>query len=369
MKFSVNQKKLANALSMLQRCVAQRTTKDILNNIYIKAKDDKILLIAHNLKIGMEIHIEGIVETEGETLVEAFLFTDFVKKLPDVDVYIEKKNNKLSVSAISSTINLLTEDYRDYPFLPTVDVKNEIELPSIVLKEVLDMTLFSASNDESKISLNSQLIEINNNELTFVCLDLFRIALKKINQKTDINGEYIIPLRSMQELNKIISQHKDNIMVKMQIGEKNINFIIGNIKFTTGLIDSSFMKYKQILPSSYDTRIVIDRKMFYDALDRANLLVNNSEDHSVRFNIVDDRLELKINSQIGNFFESIPVDLEGVNLTIAFRPKFWLDVLKVVDAEKVIIEFSSNIRPCVMKVNDNEDYIYLVLPMKIRDED
>ncbi len=369
MKFSVNQKQLANALNMLQRCVAQRTTKDILNNIYIKAKDNKILLIAHNLKIGMEIEIDANVEVEGETLVEAFLFSDFVKRLPDVDVFIEKNNNKLSVSAVSSTINLLTEDYRDYPFLPEITVKNEINLPSIAIKEVLDMTLFSASNDESKISLNSQLIEVNNSELTFVCLDLFRVALRKINLKTDINGEYLIPLRSMQELNKIISYYKDNVNIKMEIGEKNINFIIGNIKFTTGLIDASFMKYKQILPTSYDTRIVIDRRMFYDALDRANLLVNNSEDHSVRFNIVDDRLELKINSQIGNFFESIPVELEGVNLTIAFRPKFWLDVLKVVDTEKVILEFSSNIRPCIMKVNDNNDYIYLVLPMKIRDEE
>ncbi len=368
MKFSINQKKLANALSMLQRCVAQRTTKDILKNIYIKANEDSICLIAHNLKIGMEITIEANVTSQGETLVEAFLFTDFVKKLPDTNVIIEKDINKISISALGSTISLITEDFRDYPFMPEVKVNKTIEIPSIVLNEVLNMTLFAASTDESKINLNSQFIEISNNEITFVCLDLFRISLKKINLKTDIEGTYLIPLKSMQELNKIVSQYKENVDIKMEIGDKNINFISNDIKFTTGILENNFMEYKKILPSSYDTKIVIDRKLFYDALDRANLLVNNSEDHSVRFSIIDNRLEIMINSQIGNFFESIPVKLEGVNLTIAFRPKFWLDALRIVDTDEITLEFTSSIRPCIMKINDNSDYIYLVLPMKLRDE-
>ncbi len=368
MKFAVNQKELANALSMLQRCVASRTTKEILNNIFISTKEDKILLIAHNLKIGMEILLDAQIEEPGETLVEAFIFTDFIKKLPDTDVFIESKDNKISIKALSSNINLLAEDYRDYPFLPKVAVNQTIEFPSVVLKDILNMTLFAASNDEANITLNSLFIEIANNEISFVCLDLFRISLKKINIATEIEGEYIIPLKSMQELNKIVSSCGDNTNVVMNIGDKNIDFVVNNIKFTTNVIDGTYMRYNQILPTEYATKVSINRRMFLAALERANLLVNSSEDHSVRFAIIDNRLELTINSQMGNFFESIPIKLEGVNLTIAFVPKYWIDALKVLDTEDVILEFNTNIRPCVMKVDEIEGYLYLVLPMKLRDD-
>ncbi len=369
MKFKVNQKELANALTLLQRCVAARTTKDILNNIYIETVQNKLKLIAHNMKIGMEIYLDATIEKEGSTLVSAFLFTDFIKKLPNAEIDIEYKNDKISINSLNSNLNLLTEDVRDYPFLPKLEINESIEIPAVVLNEVLNMTLFAASTDETKVNLNSLFIDIRKDEISFVCLDYFRIAMKSIKISNEVVGEYLIPLKSMQELNKILAYSKENTNVKINFGSKNIDFCINDIRFTTNLVNAQYMKYKDIIPKNHETKVTINTRMFYDALERANLLVNSSDDNSVRFNIIDERMELSINSKTGNFFESLPIKLEGVNLTIAFVPKYWLDALRVIDSEEIILEFNSNIRPCMVKIKENEEFIYIVLPTKLRDED
>ncbi len=369
MKFSIDQEKLNGILSIVGRCISQKALQDILSNVLIESKENEIIFTAHDHKLACEIKEECEVTNPDKVLVNAMLLSDFVRKLRTGDVHFEKKGKFLHINQGETKIKLLTYEAEEYPRINRLQAAESFSVPSLMLKEMIRLTIFAASNDEKSIHLNSTLMEIEKDSLSLVSCEFYRIAYKKNIIKNNLQEgdkqSYLIPSRATNELQKILQQNKDNEMVDIKMSDRNIEFTVNNCTISTQLIDKDYVDYKKIIPKEYKTRIKIDRKALYDAIDRANLLVRMKEEKSVIFDIKNNTLSVIINSNMGNFYEEIPIDLEGVDLEIGFNPKFIIDVLKVVDHEEVIMEFNSGIRPAILKTDDEDNYIYLVLPMKI----
>lgn len=370
MKFSIEQKNINKALSIVQRCISQKALQDVLSNVLIEVRDNEVVLIAHDHKLGCEIHLDAITESNKKILVNANLLCDFVRKLPEQEVLFEfKDDNFIEIKSGNTNIKLICADSDSFPQLNRLQISEKIMIPSLVLKDMIKMTIFAASNDEKSTHLNSSLLEISEEDISLVSCEFYRIAYKKVKLKTGLSEsplkKYLIPARATSELYKILQQIEDNIMVEISLSDKNIEFTVAGITLITQLIDMAYVDYKKIIRDDYKTRITVDKKMLYDALDRASLLVRMKDEKSVIFDIKDNNLSILINSSVGNFKEDLPIKLEGVDLRIAFNPRFILDGLKVIETENVIAEFNTGIRPGIFKTTEDPDYIYLVTPIKI----
>ncbi len=369
MKFSIKQEKLNNVLSIVQRCISQKSLQDILNNVLIESRENELIFIAHDHKLACEIKVECEVQNPEKILINASILSDFVRKLNSDDVEFEKKGKYLHINQGETKIKLITEDYDDYPMINKIHSGDILSVPSLVLKEMIRLTIFAASTDEKSMQFNSTLMEIEKDSLGIISGEFYRIAYKKNFIKNDleegVQKKYLIPSRATNELQKILQQNKDNEMVDIKLSDRHIEFTIDGCTLSSQLIDKEYVDFKKIIPTEYKTRIVVDKKQLYDAIDRANLLVRANDEKAVLFDIKDNKLSVIINSAIGNFHEEIPVKLEGMDLEIAFNPKFLIDVLKVLDDEEVIMEFNSGIRPSILKTEGEENFIYIILPMKI----
>ncbi len=370
MKFVIEQKKLNQALGIVQRCISQKALQDVLSNVLIEINDGEIILIAHDHKLGCEIHLEAETDSNDKILINANLLHDFIRKLPEGPVTFEKTDNSfIEIKSGNANIKLITFESETFPILNRLQVSQNIKIPSLVLKDMIKMTIFAASSDEKSVNLNSSLLEIDEESVSLVSCELYRIAFKKVMLKSGLSGDsnkkYLIPARATSELYKILQQVNDNLMVEISLSEKNVEFTVEGLTLTTQLIDKAYVDYKKIIPNDYKTKITVDKKRLYDALDRASLLVRMKDENSVIFDIKDNNLSILINSSVGNFKEDIPIKLEGVDLEVGFNPKFIIDVLKVIETEEIIAEFNTNVRPGIIKTTNNDNYIYLVLPVKI----
>lgn len=370
MKFVIKQNVLSNALSKIQRCISQKALQDVLSNVYIEAGDDYIILKAHDHKLGSEIKIEANVVEKDTILVNANLLYDFVRKLPSGNVYFETNaNGFLTIKSENAEIKLVTADGSTFPQLPRLQISERLEVSSLVLKDMLKLTIFAASLDEKLVHMNSTLLEVGEDKLTMVSCELQRIAVKETYLKNELSDEarrkYLLPLRASNELYKILQQVEDNVIVGINLSDKMIEFTIENLILTTQLMDKSFIEYRKILPTTAETKIRINKKQLHDAIDKASLLVKMKDENSIIFSIRDNVLSVLVNVAVGNFREDIPIQLEGKDLDIGFNPKYIMDVLKVLDCEEIEAVFNTAIRPAIVRSVDDENYTYLVLPLKI----
>lgn len=370
MKFVCKQNVLSNALAIIQRCISQKALQDVLSNVYIEAEDNSIILKAHDHKLGAEIKIEADVVDRDKILVNANLLYDFVRKLPTGDVHFEtNQSGYLIIKSANAEIKLVTTDGASFPQLTRLQVSERLELSSLVLKDMLKLTIFAASLDEKLVHMNSTLLEVDEDKVTMVSCELQRIAVKEQQIKNNLSEaykrKYLIPLRASNELYRILQQVEDNVIVGINLSEKMIEFCIEDKVLSSQLMDKSYIEYRKILPTTAETKIRINKKQLHDAIDRASLLVKMKDENSIIFSIRDNVLSVQVNVAVGNFREDIPIKLEGKDLDIGFNPKYIMDVLKVMDSEEIYAEFNTAIRPAIIKSVNDDGYTYLVLPLKI----
>lgn len=370
MKFTIEQKQLYKALAIVQRCISQKALQDVLNNVLIEVGENEVVLTAHDHKLGCEIHVPANVSSPSKFLVNANLLHDFIRKLPETSVVFEKNDSSfLTITAKGAEIKLLTVETDLFPKLSRHQISENIMIPSLVLKDMLRMTIFAASTDENMIQFNSSLLEISEDTVSLVSCELFRVAYKKTMMKTNLEPneyrKYLIPTRASGELYKVLQQCDENEVVNISLTDTSVEFTLDGLTITSQLIDKQFVDYKKIIPRDFKTKVIVDKKRLYDALDRASLLVKMKDDGSVIFDIKDNLISILINSAVGNFREDIPIKLEGVDLEIAFNPRYIIDVLKVIDTEEVIAEFNTDSRPAVIRSTNEDNFIYLALPIKL----
>ncbi|MCK8060846.1 MULTISPECIES: DNA polymerase III subunit beta [unclassified Fusibacter] len=366
MKFIVSQKQLNDAINVVQKAVSNKTTLPILKSIFLEAKDGQLRLIGNDLNIGIEMTIDAEVEIAGRAVVSSRIFGEIIRKLPDADVFISADDqHNLEIRCLQSDFHLAGFAPEEYPDLPIIEQGNVYEINKHLFKDMIRQTIFATSQDETRPILTGSLLEIENGEMIMVSIDLYRVAIRKANVQTHVDCKAVIPAKTLNELLKVLSLSEEDEDLKLHYTDKNMQFELGNITIITRLLEGEFIKYNQIMPKEHKSLVTVSTQELYRAIDRASLLAKEGKNTSVKFQITDEALLITSNVEIGSVNEMVKIELEGPDLEIGFNPKYWIDVLKVIDTDMIQIELTTNVSPCIVKPYGSEHYTYLVLPVRI----
>lgn len=363
MKIICSKSNLLYGVNIVSKAVPTRTTMAILECILIDASAGEIKLTANDMELGIETKIEGEIEERGIIALDAKVFSDIVRKLPDNEVVIETDSSfKTTITCEKAKFNIIGKSGEDFSYIPYIERNEEISISQFTLKEVIRQTIFSiADNDNNKL-MTGELFEINENNLKVVSLDGHRISIRNIELKNNYeHKKVVVPGKTLQEISKILPGNADED-VSMYLSDNHIVFEFGNTTVVSRLIEGEYFKIEQMLSSDYETKVKINKRELLDCIDRATLLVKEGDKKPIIMNITDDKMELKINSFIGSMNEEIDITKDGKDILIGFNPKFFIDALRVIDEEEVTLYMVNPKAPCFIR-DENETFIYLILPV------
>ncbi len=363
MKLVCSKSALLNGVQIVSKAVPNKTTMSILECILLDASRGVITLTANDMEMGIETTIEGNIVEKGIIALDAKIFLEIVRKLPDSDITIETDNNfKTTITCEKAKFNIIGKSGEDFSYLPIVEKEENISISQFTLKEVVRQTIFSISDNDNNKLMTGELFDINGNELKVVSLDGHRISIRKIELKENYAPrKVVVPGKTLNEISKILSGDTDKF-VNIFFTSKHIVFEFDNTTVVSRLIEGEYFRIEQMLSSDYETKVVINKKEFLSCIDRATLLVKEGDKKPIIMNITDEKMELKINSIIGSMNEDIDIEKNGKDLMIGFNPKFLIDALRVIDDEKVTLYMVNPKAPCFIK-DEEEKYIYLILPV------
>ncbi|MCF2643365.1 MAG: DNA polymerase III subunit beta [Lachnospiraceae bacterium] len=363
MKLICSKQNLLYGVNIVSKAVPTRTTMAILECILIDASSNEIKLTANDMELGIETRIEGQIEERGIIALDAKLFSEIVRKLPDSDVIIETDASfKTTITCETAKFNIIGKPGDDFSYIPLIERNEAIQISQFTLKEVIKQTIFSiADNDNNKL-MTGELFEINENQLKVVSLDGHRISIRKIQLKENYaDRKVVVPGKTLQEISKILpgSAEED---VNIFITDNHIVFEFENTTVVSRLIEGEYFRIDQMLSSDYETKVKINKRKLLDCIDRATLLVREGDKKPIIMNIEGESMELKINSFNGSMNEKIDIKKDGKDILIGFNPKFFIDALRVIDEEEVTLYMVNPKAPCFIK-NEEESFIYLILPV------
>lgn len=368
MKIKVEQKELTKGINIVQKGISSKTTLPILSGILIETKENKLKLTATDLEIGIESNINCEVFEQGSIVITSRVFGDMIRKLPDMPVELEvKENNIINVKCGNSNFDIVGQPAVEYPKLPKILDDVSFNIPKDLLKTMIRQTVFATAQDETRPILTGALLEVKNNEAALVALDGYRLALKKVNIQCDNEIKVVIPSKTLNELSKILDDSDSDINIRFT--SSHVLFDLGDTVIISRLIEGQFLNYVDIIRNEYTSKARVNTKNMHQSIERASLLAREGKNNLIKLDISDDNLIIASNSEIGNIHEKLSIDLEGNDLRIAFNSKYILEGIKVIDSEEIEMNFISNVSPCIIKPIGDENYTYLILPVRLANED
>ena len=363
MKLICKKANLLNGVQTVSKAVPTKTTMQILECILIDATKGEITLTANDMELGIETKIEGQIVEQGIIALEAKIFLEIVRKLPDNEITIETNDNyQTTITCEKAKFNIMGRSGEDFSYIPEIEKNEAVIISQFTLKELIRQTIFSISDSENNKLMTGELFEIKEDILKVVSLDGHRISIRKIELKNNYSDiKVVVPGKTLIEISKILTGEADRD-VSIYFTDKHVLFEFDNTLVVSRLIEGEYFKIDQMLSSDYETKVKINKKEFLSCIDRATLLVKEGDKKPIIINITDEEVELKINSSIGSMNENITIEKQGKDLMIGFNPKFLIDALKVIDDEEIYIYLVNPKAPCFIK-DSEESYIYLVLPV------
>ena len=363
MKLICSKSNLLHGVNIVSKAVPTRTTMAILECILIDASANEIKLTANEMELGIETKIDGEIAERGVIALDAKIFSEIVRKLPDSDVVIETDPSfKTTITCEKAKFNIIGKSGEDFSYIPYIERNEQISISQFTLKEIIRQTIFSiADNDNNKL-MTGELFEIEENHLKVVSLDGHRISIRNIELKDHYDHKkVVVPGKTLQEVSKILpGSVEENVSIFLT--DNHSVFEFDKTTVVSRLIEGEYFKIEQMLSSDYETKIKINKRELLECIDRATLLVKEGDKKPIIMNVTEDTMELKINSFIGSMNEDIDIAKDGKDILIGFNPKFFIDALRVIDEEEVTLYMVNPKAPCFIK-DDEGKFIYLILPV------
>ena len=363
MKIICSKSNLVKGVGIVSKAVPSKTTMPILECILIDATTDIIKLTANDMELGIETIVEGDIVKKGMIAIDARIFSEIVRKLPDKEVVIEADENlQTTITCEKAKFNISSKAGDEFSYLPYVEKNETITLSQFTLKEIIRQTIFSIADNDSNKLMTGELFQIEGNMLRVVSLDGHRISIRKTELKETYGPrKVVVPGKTLMEVSKILSGEVDSEVI-ISFTNNHIVFEFDHTVVVSRLIEGEYFRIDQMLSSDYETKVKINKRELLNCIDRATLLVKEGDKKPIIINILDEVMELKIKSQIGTMDEEIIISKEGKDLLIGFNPKFLIDALRVIDDEEVTLYLMNPKAPCFIK-DDKEMYVYLILPV------
>ena len=363
-------KELINGLNIVSKTSSTKTTMPILEGVLIEAYNNTLKLTTNDLEIGCEHILKCNILEEGKTVVDLKMLNEIVRKIEDEQVEISSDNNLFILKSVNGIFKLAVMDANEYPKLPVFNIESSITLEQKIFKDMIRKTIFSVSNDENRPIYNGALVKVEDNILTVVAVDGFRLSLKKYLSDNNINDfKAIIPGKVLSELLKILSDN-DYEKVKIGINKNQALFEIQSSILISRIIEGNFLDYNSIIPENNETKIKVKTKNILDSFERVALFAKENKEKDrkspVKMSVGIDGVVLSCVSDTGDAKENIAAVVEGKEIEIGFNPRYVIEALKAIDEAEIVIEFNSNISPVLIRSVSTNEFIYVVLPIKLK---
>ena len=366
MRITTNSSQFYENLEVVEKALPVRTTVPLINNIYMQIKEDKLIFSATNLEMTINIWMESKNDETGDILLPAKII-DIMRYFPtpEVNIDVNWDNFRIDVSGGSAHFLLYGADPQDYPSTSFIEInENESYFAERgILKNMIRQVIFAASAEETRPAFNGVLFNFSDEKLALTASDTYRLAIKETNHSDWSFEEQkcLVPARVLRELLRLLDDSEEKVWFNMD--SRSIAFNCGEMYFASRLLEEKYPDVSGVIPTSYETRIMIDRKTFEDTISRAALLAQG-KNQAVNLVSADSNLETKVASQLGSMEESIPVEQNGEDIDLFVNSRFVLDVLRIIEEDKVIIDFHGNGGPIIFRMENDPGYLYLVLPIK-----
>ncbi len=362
MKFKTQKENLVSGIAAVQNVITSKSALPILSNILIETQKNSLILTGTDLDIGISCEIPVDVQEQGAITIPAKRFSDIIRELPGEELELNtKKNNQITIESDSCQFKIMGLPKEEFPKLPEFQNKEALKLEQGGLKKILEITSFAVSFDETRYILNGILFKINKNKLTLVATDGKRLAIadKKLSSDSEKDLEMIVPIKTIQELNRNLKDEGD---ISVVLGNNQVLFDLGKVTIVSRLIEGEFPDYKQVIPPACDNRVVLEREEFLLAIRRAALL-STPDYQAVKLEVFKNKLVVsKSTPDVGESREEVAAEYKGKELIIGFNPAYLIDVLKNLKQDSVELELSDSEKPGVIR---SEGYVYIVLPMRL----
>ncbi len=365
MKILCQKSDLLNGVNIVLKAVPVKSTMPILECLIIEASENVIKLIANDMELAIETIVKGTIIEKGTVALNAKVFSEIVRRLPENEVKITTDTNFMTeIICEKAKFSISGRSGEEFPSLPNIEKENPVVISQFTLKEIIRQTVFSISDNESNKIMTGELFEIKNNELRVISLDGHRISIRRITMKDSYDDrKIIVPGKALNEIIKILSGEASSL-VNIYFTEKHALFEFDDTVVLTRLIEGEYYRIDQMLSSDYETKVTINKKELQNCIERASLLIRETDKKPIIIDIKNNDFELKINTAIGSMNEEIDITMEGKDIVIGFNPKFLLDALRVIDDETVDIYLINAKAPCFIR-DKEQSYIYLILPVNI----
>ena len=374
MKLSLLQENLNTALSSVSRFVSLKSQLPILSHILFNTDAGRLKLSATNLELGINYWIGAKIDQEGTFAIPAKEITEFVSYLSagKIDLSLNSQS-LLEISSPKAQSTFTTSTPSDFPTLPSLDEKTAIELDLKVLSETISQVAFAAATDDSRPVLTAVLCKFTPESLNLVATDGFRLSLKEIKLVNPIKlpGDQdslvlLIPSRSLQEITKLAKSS-----AKLKFGLSNdshqLIFVLEDLELVSRLIEGDYPDYMRIVPSSFSTKIHLDKSEFSQAIKIASVFARESA-NVVKISIKSSTIEVSANAaQVGQNKVTVDAKVEGESLEIAFNYKFISDYLSICQGDEVIIELNEPLTPGLFHDSKDPHFTHIIMPVRIQD--
>ncbi|GAA0760101.1 Beta sliding clamp [bioreactor metagenome] len=364
MIFICEKQKIQEGISITSKAITGKTTMPILEGIYIDAKKEGLTLIGSDMDVSIETKVEADILEEGKIVIDAKIFGEIIRKLPNSDIKIETlENDIIQITCEKSVFNLVYMNAEDYPAIPNINENLSAEVPQNILKNMIKGTSFAIAQDETRPILQGILFEVNNKNLNLVALDGYRLAIRNEFLDNDNNLEVVIPGKTLNEVSKILEDTSD--IVKITFTNNHILFNLNNTKIISRLLEGKFVNYSSLLPQEHKILVDVNKQQLQNCIERASLMAKDSNSNLIKLDVQEDTMIITSNSQLGKVREELNINLQGESIQIAFNSRYLLDVLKNMDDDEVKLEMTSSVSPCVIKGKNIDNSKYLVLPVRL----
>ena len=364
MKFSCRQENLSEAVLKTQRAVSIKSNIPTLEGIMIKTKTDSIELCGYDLEIGIKTSVPAQIEKDGAIVINARLFSDIVRKLPNEEVFISLDENLITtINCGYCKFSVVGIPADDYPELPEFSNTKELYIAQSTLKSMIKQTIFAVAETDTKPVHTGTLFEIQDKTITLVSVDGYRFAMRKENIDTELTESFVVPGKTLSEVLKLIPDTEDKMQIF--IGDRHITFNLETCSIISRLLDGEFLEYKSAVPTSSTTTVKVKTREIISSLERVSLLITDKLKSPVCCLFSEDKINLSCTTAIGKGTDQLPESVIGDKIEICFNSKYLLDALKNTEGDEIKMEMNNSLSPLKITPLEGDAFIFLVLPVRL----
>ena len=379
MKFKISQSDFSKTLSVASRSILTKANLPILSNVLISTSKNKLEILSTNLETATKASTSCQTEIEGKITIPGRTLLEFVSQLPEGEVTFEKLGEEVLISTKGYNARIPTIAPEEFPAIPKIEKGDEVKIKTEDFVRGVAEVAFCAAQDEGRPILTGVLCEFKGNKLSLVATDGYRLSFREIpieKSPGEKNIKIVVPARAVSEVAKVIVENldgDDQLSLVIADSLNQINFKVGNVEFTSRLIEGEFPGWQKIIPSSFTTKTRLPKSEFIKLVRIAAIFARDSG------NIVRLKLEnasaskkgtltvLANTAQVGSTDAQIEAEMIGKGGEIAFNFRYLLEVLSIISGEEVNFEMIESLNPGRITATDDKDnFFHIIMPVRLQ---